>query len=245
MAISRTQRLAGQVLTVLRRSYGRNKVSANGSALEELVLGIVQDNASEKKAAAAVKSLLRAFVDWNEVRVGHPHEIAAALPGIPDAAEKAGVIRAVLCRVCNKSQEMSIEFLRERSQREAVRLVAGIDGFPEAALARATLIALDHDVLPLTPRVLLVCRRIGLLKNGTDRKTMLRQIERAVPTQDMFEFHWLLSRPSSRVCRERNPTCPECKLLKNCPTGKRNVKAAQQSNKTRQTRKTPRKRSKR
>lgn len=229
MAVDRSRRLAGKVLEVCRKAYGRNTPSRNGSALEELVLGIVQNESSEEKAWTTVKSLLRTFVDWNEIRVAAAHEIAAGMPGLPNALEKARIIRAVLGKVYARTNEMSIEYLRNRSQREALRLVAGIEGFPETALARAMLIGLDHAVLPLTPRLVLVCRRLGLVKSDADRKTMLGRIEKSVARTNMFEFHWLISRHAQAVCLPKEPMCAKCKLLRSCATGTRNAKTKRKS----------------
>ena len=237
MTVKRDQQLAGTVMTTLRKVYGRPTVSEHESALEALMFGIINDGETDGKAPAAIRRLLRLFVDWNEVRVSGTHEIADALSGIPDAVEKARVIRAVLNRLLRRTCDLSLEYLRDKSQREGLRLVSGVQGFPESALARAMCLELDHDVMPLTPKVVMICRRLGLLKQGLDQKTTLRRVQAAVSKKQMFEFHSLLSRHAEMTCFENSPTCVECKLADYCAEGKKIVKAAKKTTSAMQTKK--------
>ena len=239
MTVKRGQQLAGTVMTTLRKLYGRPTVSEHDSALEALMFGIIHDGETDSKAPTAVRRLLRLFVDWNEVRVSGTHEIADALSGIPDAVEKARIIRAVLNRLVRRTCDLSLEYLRDKSQREGLRLVSGVQGFPESALARAMCLELDHDVMPLTPKVALICRRLGLLKQGLDQKTTLRRVQTAVSKKQMFEFHSLLSQHVETTCFEKAPTCVECKLAGHCAEGKKVVRAAKKTASAKQTGKKP------
>ena len=228
MARARDRQLVRRVTTSLRTAYGRHAVSTSYPALEELLLGILHDGVPEQMAVAALEALSRSFVDWNEARVGSPAEIAATLPGIPDAHRKGEIIVRALRKVCARMSEMSLESLREKEPHETAQLIAGIDDFPEDALARATIIGLGHSVLPLTPKVALVCRRLGLLDGSSNRKVLTRRIERAVSKRSMFEFHWLLSRHAEAVCQRRRPGCVECSVRKACRAG-RKVKVKKKS----------------
>jgi len=225
MAVSSNRRLSSRVAIVLRKAYGRNRVTTRRSGLEELFLGIVVDGASETKAVRALNGLMRYFTDWNEARVAQPHELAIAMGNVPDAVIKARVIRDVLARLCERTNQLSLDYLRERSPREALRLVAPIKDFPESALARALINAHDETVFPLTPKVVTVCQRLGLLRDGADREAMERAVARAVSKRNMLETHWLLSRHAETVCVEKEPQCAECGLSGFCPAGKKALKA--------------------
>jgi len=225
MAVSSNRRLTSRVAAVLRKAYGRNQATTQRSGLEELFLGIILDGASEAKAVRALNGLMRHFTDWNEARVAQPHEIAIAMGNVPDALAKARVIRDVLARLCERTNQLSLDYLRERSPRAALRLVAPIKDFPESALARALLIAHDETVFPLTPKVVTVCQRLCIFREDADRDAMQRAVVRAVSKQNMLETHWLLSRHAETVCVEKEPKCAECGLSGFCPTGKKALKA--------------------
>jgi endonuclease III len=194
-----------------------------------MLLGILRDGSSERMAAMALASITRSFVDWNEVRVSSACEIAAAMPRVDGAMEKAAVIRRILQKIYDLANELSLDFLKEKTPRDAARLVSDVEGFPESALARATLLSLGHEVLPLTPRVLTVCRRLGILDDSLDPSAMLNRMQKVLPRPAMFEFHWLLSQHANKVCLPAEPICSECKMRSDCRAGRGRSSAAKAS----------------
>ena len=94
-------------------------------------------------------------------------------------------------------------------------------GFPEAALARATLLVLGHEAFPPTPRVVKVCRRLALLPDGHEPAALTQLIQGMVPKQGMFEFHWLLSEHAKNTCLPEAPSCGACGFRSDCRTGRR------------------------
>lgn len=220
MTGERGRRVAKKVVSILRKEHGRHGVTVKRSALEELLMGVFAEGISERRAAAALASLTRDFVDWNEVRVSSVCEIAALFPDMPEAIEKAGVVRHVLQRVYDQNNEMTLDFLKEKGPRDAARLVADIEGFPESALARATLLALGQDVLPLTAGVVTVCRRMGLFSDGMDHAAMAHEAGKLIARPHMFEFHWLVSRHAASVCLPETPRCDVCSLRGECRSGR-------------------------
>ncbi len=168
MTTERSRHLAHKVLTVLRKDYGRPGAHVSRPAMEEMLVGILAEGASERKGASALSEISRYFVDWNEVRVSSACEIASAMPELDGAVDKAALVRSVLQRIYDLSNEMTLDFLKEKSPADAARLIEGMPGFPEAALARATLLVLGHEAFPPTPQVMRVCRRLALLPEGQD-----------------------------------------------------------------------------
>ena len=230
MTVERSRRMAHKVYAGLRKNYGRSGARASRPAIEEMLLGILAKGVSERKAARALNGISRYFVDWNEARVSTACEIASAMGELPEATEKALAMRSALQRVYDLFNEMTLEFLRDKGPAEAARLVEGIPGFPEAAIARATVLTLGHDAFPLTPGVLKVCRRLALLPDGHDGAALAQQVRGLVPKQKMFEFHWLLSEHARNTCRPEEPSCGACGLRSDCRTG-RNASAAQRKGK--------------
>ena len=64
--------------------------------MEEMLVGILAEGASERKGASALSAISRYFVDWNEVRVSAACEIASAMPELAGAVDKAALVRSVL-----------------------------------------------------------------------------------------------------------------------------------------------------
>ena len=238
MTTERSRRLAHRVVTTLRKNYGRPAAHATRPAMEEMLVGILAEGASERKGASALSAISHYFVDWNEARVSAPCEIASAMPELPGAADKAVLVRSVLQRIYDLSNEMTLDFLKEKSPADAASFIEGIPGFPEAALARATLLVLGHDALPPTPRVVQVCRRLALLPDGHEPAALTRMIQNMVSKQGMFEFHRLLSEHAKKTCLPEAPVCAGCELRSDCRTGRT---AAAQAESARKGRKVSRK----
>jgi endonuclease III len=205
---------------VLRKNYGRPHAHATRPAMEEMLVGILADGASERRGASALSAISRHFVDWNEVRVSSPCEIASAMPELAGAVDKAALVRTVLQRIYDLSNEMTLDFLKEKSPADAAKFIEDMPGFPEAALARATLLVLGHEAFPPTPRVMKVCRRLALLPDGRDPAALTHLIQGMVPKQGMFEFHWLLSEHAKNTCRPEEPSCGACGFRSDCRTGR-------------------------
>jgi endonuclease III len=231
MTTERSRRLAHKVVTVLRKDYGRPSAHVTRPAMEEMLVGILAEGASERKGASALAAISRYFVDWNEVRVSAACEIASAMSELTDAVDKAALVRFVLQRIYDLSNEMTLDFLKERSPADAAKLIEGMPGFPEAALARATLLVLGHEAFPPTPRVMKVCRRLALLPDGHEPAALTHLIQGMVPKQGMFEFHWLLSEHAKNTCRPEEPSCDACGFRTDCRTGRRAAVAAKPARK--------------
>lgn len=215
MTNEQNRRLAQKVLSTLKRKYGRHGANVSRPAIEELMMGVLTSSMSERKADAALKALAGGFVDWNEMRICDVNEIAGMLGGDEDAAHLARCIRYVLQRVYDIHNEMSLDFLRDKSSREAVRLVAQIERFPESAIARATLLSMEHESIPLTPGLVNVCRRLGLIEDGNDHR-----LDKHMSGEKLYEFHWLVTRLAQSVCHGEEPVCEECVIRMDCRVGR-------------------------
>ncbi len=222
MTTERSRRLAHKVVTALRKDYGRPAAHVSRPAMEEMLVGILAEGASERKGASALSAISRYFVDWNEVRVS-----ARVRDRLGDARTGRrggqGGAWSASCsqRIYDLSNEMTLDFLKEKSPADAAKLIEGMPGFPEAALARATLLVLGHEAFPPTPRVVKVCRRLALLPDGHDPAALTHLIEGMVPKQGMFEFHWLLSEHAKNTCLPEEPACGACGFRSDCRTGRR------------------------
>jgi len=221
MKTEQSRRLAHRVVKVLRKDYGRPGAHVSRPAMEEMLVGILAEGVSERKGASALSAITRYFVDWNEVRVSAPVEIASAMPELAGAMDKASLVRSVLQRIYDLSNEMTLDFLKEQSPADAAMLIEDMPGFPEAALARATLLVLGHEAFPLTPHVMKVCRRLALLPDGHEPAALTHMIQGMVPKQRMFEFHWLLSEHAKNTCLPEGPSCSACGFRSDCRTGRR------------------------
>lgn len=62
--------------------------------------------------------------------------------------------------------------------------------------------------------------RLGLSRES-DPEKIERDLLQIVPREDWLDFNYMLVNHGRNVCQARKPRCPECPLLKLCPTGVR------------------------
>lgn len=231
MTGERGKRLARRMLSCLRKAYGHPKVTVRRSPLEELLIGIVSDGGSERRAEASLGRLMEDFVDWNEVRVGSAADIAASLDGIQNPIATGEHIRMVLERISLHNNELQLDFLGEATPETAASLVNGIAGFPESALSRVTMLMFKHDTFPPTTQVVNLCRRVGLLGEGDPAMTVA-QLKKLIPRASMLEFHTLAYNLAAGPCRDQQQACEDCVLRFDCKTATEKAPAKSKSHAT-------------
>ena len=94
------------------------------------------------------------------------------------------------------------------------------------------LFAADHAVLPADARVTRVGKRLGYGDSHAEFRKQSRSVQDALtrelpPSVEAFRRAFLyLSHHGGATCTERDPHCPICPLLKDCPDGQRRIAIA-------------------
>lgn len=97
----------------------------------------------------------------------------------------------------------------------------------ETGAHRMLLFAADHPILPVDARVSRVGRRLGYGTAGDDFRKQARSVQNAMTRElpssvDAFQRAYLyLSHHGAATCTEREPHCPVCPLLSDCPEGQK------------------------
>ena len=188
--------------------------------LEELVLALLSEGVPRKQAARAGRDLARAFVDWNEVRISRPGEVRAVLEPMDDAAGRAERIVRALNSIFAARGELSLAFLHDLSPKEAEDFLGRIEGLNRQARARILLFALGQPALPVTPQILRVAARLGLVPNGEAPEAAGERLEKIVPRAQMALFYSLFNEHGRKTCLAAAPHCRRCPVRSLCPTGR-------------------------
>src|SRR5947209_4340275 len=97
MASSRSNLVQiGRVLTSLRKGHAETEPLPSEDTLSHLIIVTLLDGTTQARARAAFRRLQESFVDWNELRVTPPDEIADVMGGLPAGREKAVQITGFL-----------------------------------------------------------------------------------------------------------------------------------------------------
>jgi len=126
MPANRAGGLARKVLAEVKRAESAREGGKERSPVKVLLLGALSEYLSARSALVLLNRLERTFVDWNEVRVSSPYEIATAMHGNADDLTYAEYIRRVLTRVFDETNDMTLSSLMDKRRSDVTRLIGRI-----------------------------------------------------------------------------------------------------------------------
>jgi hypothetical protein len=178
----------------LRTKLGKVGRRSGGDAITQMILGIFARDVPESKAREALDRLRALVVDYNELRVVPPIEMAEMVGTLPNARLKCEDLSRALNRVFALEHEISLGGLRALSSKEAREYLASIDGLDAYSRARVQLLGLEHHAIPLDEAMWAYARRERIV----DRKCSLEEaqgfLERRIPEGEALEFVALLEK---------------------------------------------------
>jgi outer membrane biosynthesis protein TonB len=104
---------------------------------------------SSEQAATALTKLVENRVDFNELRVSLPHEVAGIIgKRYPRVEERLHGIRRTLHDLFLRRHELSFEYLGEKGKRDVKAEVESLDGITPFVSARLLRISFDVHAMP-------------------------------------------------------------------------------------------------
>ena len=188
--------------------------------LQQGVVAVLRRRLTQDQAASSLAKLLKTYDDWNEVRVSQAKEIAASLKGAQSNVVAAAIdVKTYLQEVFQQSHGLELEFLREDPAGSA-RFVNQLlfFGLPSANwllyLARG-------NTIPVTPAVVRVLDRVGIVPRSPSSRKSQAAIEPLVKKGGEVEFSMKIGRVAEAWCDPRKPACWDCTLVDDCKHGKK------------------------
>ena len=188
------------------------------TAVDQLVLEHLVDELGPRRAETGFQVLKREFVDWNEVRVSRQSELVKVLDAVSLTSDQAFTVRAVLARLFERNNALSLDHLRGKPLHE-IDAALGALGVSMRARNATAFLRLGANVLSLSPGGLRVLKRLGAVHASAEADEALEELALVVAADRRADFYWLLSAHARETCKERGPLCPDCVFLKDCPTG--------------------------
>ncbi len=149
--------------------------------VDELIYSMLLWEASAAQAHGARERLAKAFVDANDLRVGTPDDIGAALGDrYPLASERSHRLRTALNVVYKRQHDMDLQSLHQAGKREARAYLESIDGLPLFAAARVSLVGLGAHALPVDDRLLALLVDAGVVGEDAGVHEASSSLERQV-----------------------------------------------------------------
>lgn len=120
-------------LDKLDRAFGPLVLPETESVLEKAAALVLREQGTELTTNRALASLKADFVDWNEVRLSRPSELARLMTGtskVPTLRrwhERAERLREMIDQVYNDRNDPSLEFLLELKSKQRFEYLEDVD----------------------------------------------------------------------------------------------------------------------
>jgi hypothetical protein len=162
--------------------------------ITQLLLGILARDTPEARAGEGLERLRGMVVDYNELRVVPPIELAEVLGDFPNARLKCEDISRALNAVFAEEHTVSLDRLAGLPKKEVQAVLDQIDGLEPYTRARIRLLGLHLHAIPLDEAMWALARREHLVDPRCPLQEAQQFLERQIAEEDGREFVALLKR---------------------------------------------------
>ncbi len=208
-----------QILHVHRaliRLYGEPKRRAHRDALSQLIITILSQSNTDVNTARAFENLRDRFPRWEQVRDAPRRDVVRAIRSAGLATTKAPRIQAILRQLTRERGELSLDFLRRRSVREARDYLLRLKGVGPKTAAIVLLFTFGMPAFPVDTHIYRVTQRLGWIGGRDSREKAHEILEKLVPPKIFYPFHLNLIEHGRAVCKAGKPRCEVCPLRRGC-----------------------------
>lgn len=215
-----------KVLPPLQKRYPWVPREGDLPQLEELVLTLLAYDGSWKQGMRALSAFRDQYVDWNEVRVSSPEEMAEIpeIGKLPRVKDKAEALVKVLDRVFLDHNRIELAFGPDQGE-DAKRYLTGIKELPSMARGVFLYRYFKYPKAVAEAGVTRVLRRLELIPQGANEEVAQRFLDNVTTGHSLVPTWYALARHAEVTCVAEEPDCPRCPICAECPMGKR-AKAA-------------------
>jgi len=179
----------------LQRSQGRPEELTPQDVTTEMILACLSATTTQSRARAALSRLRSAFVDYNELRVCRPEEVAEVLgKSYPQAQAAAEQIVALLRSVFQKKDNLDLDHLTESSKREAKIVLENLSGATPYVVACVMLWSLRAHAFPVNEQMLAMLRAEEVVAPKSDAADVQGFLERHISASKIRAVYALLRR---------------------------------------------------
>ena len=180
----------------LRKAYARIRPSVSVPTMPDpldpircLATAVLGGECGDPATERWIDRIFTVMVDWNEVRVSNPLQVAEALVDTsPEVVQRCQRLVSALRAVFNREHKLSLDRIRTLGRREARQYLESLDGVDGFAVASVVLWCFGGHAIPVSDRLLEALRKGELVNPAADRDEVQAFLERNVPAAQAGEF---------------------------------------------------------
>ncbi|MEZ6140245.1 MAG: hypothetical protein R3B84_06705 [Zavarzinella sp.] len=221
------QKLVDHLFSILNKNF-TSQLPPQREVIDEVVYGILRENATSENADAAFNQLITQFIDWNEIRVSTVQELCDVLFMLSDVGPRAQRIISLLQEWFSLTYSYDMQDITSKGVKEGVRKIARLQAANDYLQAWITQRSLGGHALPIDESTLRPLVRLEILDSETSISQARTSMEHLIPKAKGIQFIELLTDFSHQLCSDQ-PACQDCPMLADCPVGQQNKKKTGES----------------
>ena len=179
------------LVKMLQKRYKHFPKYAERNLLECLMFAACLENATFDAAESAYSVLEHHYIDWNELRVSTPQEIADTLPMLPKPFEAGERIKKTLQWVFETTYMFDLEDYRKKTIGQTIEYLDSIPSSTQFMANYLVQVGLGGHHIPVDEAALRILRRLDLTKVNNGREEV-PGLERIVTKGKSIEFATLI-----------------------------------------------------
>lgn len=178
-----------RVFSRMRQSTPAEPAPEPDDPIRRLAIAVLGEDCGDAVAMAGLERLHKSMVDWNEIRVSTPDQVARALgERFPNGLERSRRLCQALHGVYLHEHKIDLERLRTMGRREAREYLEALDGVNDYSAAAVMLWSFGGHAIPVNDALHRALRDAGLVHESASRKEVQAFLERNIPAAQAKEF---------------------------------------------------------
>ena len=199
----------------LKRSGPRPVLHEYDDPLKQLIYAVLSEDNSPTRARTAMTRLLANTIDYNDLRVSTPSELANIIESdILNAVERTGVLIELLGSIYSRENSVALNKSRTKNRRDARAYLEGLSGMTPYVLSGTMLWAFDEHAIPLDEQMLAVLKKEGLVDPDATMAEAQGFLRRHISAGDAKLFTALLKRHTAQKLPRAPASASELKSRK-------------------------------
>ncbi|UCD74282.1 MAG: hypothetical protein JSV91_10875 [Phycisphaerales bacterium] len=174
--------------------------------IEVLVMSFLMWESATEKAAAGYEAIMKQVVDFNDLRVSMPHEVAGWLgPDYPRALDRAQRLRAVLRSIYLREHAVSLDRLRKLGKREVRKYLESLEGILPYVAARVMLLCFGAHAVPVDDQLRTRLIQAGAADVSAEVPSLAAWLTRQIKAEDGLQSHYAFQRWIDELAAKPEP----------------------------------------
>ena len=178
----------------LQSKVGRVNQPPVSDPVTQLILGVFSRDMPESKARDVLDRLRKLVVDYNELRVMSPREMAEHIGEYPEVWTKCEDISRALNKCFATQHSITLDHLKGRPKKDIREFLDGLDGLDPYSRARIRLLGLQNHAMPLDEAMWAYARKTRIVDAKCSLQTAQTFLERQIAEKDALEVYALLKK---------------------------------------------------